>query len=98
MVTEDELAEKIRAVGQLYDESRKVQKELHQVLNTYQLLRDIPDSVDPGKKITQINPQTLERFTEAERDKIKTALDKKLEIIKTKVDKLKEEVVPDARW
>ena len=96
MPTEDELAEKIRQVGQLYDESRKVQKELWQVLNNYQLLRDIPDPDDLKNKVAQINPQTLERFTEAERNKIKTALDKKLEDIKAKVDKLKEEVVPDA--
>lgn len=96
MPTEDELAEKIRQVGQLYDESRKVQKELWQVLNNYQLLRDMPDPDDPKNKVAQINPQTLERFTEAERNNIKTALDKKLEAIKAKVDKLKEEVVPDA--
>ena len=94
MVTEQELAEKITQVGQLYDESRQVQKELHQVLNLYQILRDIPDPADPAKKVTQINPQTLVRFTEEERNKLKTTLDKKLEDIKTKVDKLKKEVIP----
>ena len=96
MPTENELAEKIREVGQLYDESRKVQKELHRILSNYQLLRDVPDPDDPQKKVAQINPQTGQRFTEAERNKIKTVLDKSLGTIKDAVDKLKG-VIPDAR-